>query len=84
MKKLMTVLGLVIVLSMLLSACAQATATQAPAQPPAETSAPVATEAPTAVPPTTRTGAWVDEVDFSAIAPRLLHRFLRVLLICTQ
>jgi peptide/nickel transport system substrate-binding protein len=67
MKKLMTVLGLVIVLSMLLSACAQATATQAPAQPPAETSAPVATEAPTAVPPTTRTGAWVDEVDFSAI-----------------
>jgi hypothetical protein len=53
MKKLMTVLGLVIALSMLLSACGQA-ATQAPA----ETA--VATEKPMDMKP-------ADEVDFSAI-----------------
>jgi peptide/nickel transport system substrate-binding protein len=66
MKKLMTVLGLLIAASMILTACAQATpaATEAPA---AATAAPAATEAPTPVPATTRTGAWVDEVDFSAI-----------------
>ncbi len=65
MKKLMTVLGLLIVASMILTACAQATpaATEAPAEP----AEPVATEAPTEVPASTRTGAWVDEVVFSAI-----------------
>ncbi len=65
MKKLMTVLGLLVVASMILNACAQATpaATEAPAEP----AEPVATEAPTAVPASTRTGAWVDEVVFSAI-----------------
>jgi peptide/nickel transport system substrate-binding protein len=64
MKKLMTVLGLVIALSMLLSACGQA-ATQAPAeqptQAPAETAAPVATEVPAS------TMKYPDEVDFNAI-----------------
>jgi peptide/nickel transport system substrate-binding protein len=65
MKKLMTVLGLVIVLSMLLAACGQAT--QAPAQPPAETAAPVATEAPAATEVPASTMKYADEVDFSAI-----------------
>jgi peptide/nickel transport system substrate-binding protein len=65
MKKLMTVLGFLVVASMILSACAQATpaATEAPVEP----AEPVATEAPTEVPASTRTGAWVDEVVFSAI-----------------
>jgi peptide/nickel transport system substrate-binding protein len=62
MKKLMTVLGLLIAASMILTACAQATpaATEAPAEP-AATEAPVATE----VPASTMKPA--DEVDFSAI-----------------
>lgn len=64
-KRLMLVLGLLVVMGLVLSACGAAT-TEAPA-----TSAPVVTEAPTAgptaVPPTTRTGGWLDEIDYSQI-----------------
>jgi len=67
-RKITTVLGLLLAFSMVLAACA-----------PAKTSTPVATEPPateppvvepTAVPtepPSTRTGAWVDEVVFTSI-----------------
>jgi hypothetical protein len=73
--RLMTVLGLILVASMVLSACGTPTpaATEAPA-----TAAPaVATEvpatdvpAPTAEPtkaPVTRKGGWLDEIDYSVV-----------------
>jgi peptide/nickel transport system substrate-binding protein len=74
--RLLTVLGLVLIASMVLSACGTPTAapTEAPAAP---TEAPVApTAEPTAVPPTevptavpvTRKGGWLDEVVFSVVA----------------
>src|SRR5215216_867159 len=71
----MSVLGLLVIVSMVLTACgAQNVATQsteAPAvtQPPVVTEAP--TEAPTAVPtepPTTRKGGWLDEIVFSVVS----------------
>ena len=69
--RLMSVLGLLVAVSMVLSACGStaATATTAPV-----TEAPVvsatATEAPTAVPtvpPVTRHGGWLDEIDYSIV-----------------
>src|SRR5512138_2563185 len=66
-KRLMLVVGVVVALSMLLTACGpNVTATSAP-PPAAATSAPQATEAPTQVPPTTRKGGWLDEIDFSVV-----------------
>ena len=76
--RLMTILGLVLIASMVLSACGTpATPTVAPATsaPAAATEAPAATavpatEAPTAVPtavPVTRKGGWLDEIDYSII-----------------
>jgi peptide/nickel transport system substrate-binding protein len=72
-KHLYYVVSLLVVLSMALASCAPQAAT--PSQAPAvQTDAPVATEAPTEAateaaeptePPTTRTGAWVDEVVFT-------------------
>jgi peptide/nickel transport system substrate-binding protein len=76
--RLLTVLGLVLIASMVLSACG--TPTPAATEAPAATAAPaVATEAPaaTAVPaptaeptkvPVTRKGGWLDEVVFSVVA----------------
>jgi peptide/nickel transport system substrate-binding protein len=69
-KRLMMVLGVVLVASMVLSACAPATpgATEPPVVTDAPTVAP--TEAPTAVPtepPTTRHGGWLDEIDYSVV-----------------
>lgn len=71
-KKLYSVLSLLVVLSVLLAACAPqaATATEAPVQQTEEPTAAPATEAPTEAPvptepPTTRTGAWVDQVVFT-------------------
>ena len=70
--RLMTILGLLVVASMILSACGpaatveptEAPATEAPATEAPATEAP--TEAPTATPePVTRKGAWVDEIVFS-------------------
>ncbi len=68
-KRFMIALGLLMALSMVLSACGPSTtapATSAPA-----TAAPVVTEAPTAaptaVPPTTRHGGWLDEINFSVV-----------------
>ncbi len=74
-RKIMIVLGLLVVASMVLAACAPAE-TPAPTEPPApaptEPAAPAPTEAPTAVPTeppftTTRTGTWVDEVSMSVV-----------------
>ncbi len=59
-KRLMFVLGLLVVMSMVLSACG-GTPTPAPA-----TSVPP-TAGPTAVPPTTRHGGWLDEIDYSVV-----------------
>lgn len=75
MKRLFTVLSLLMAASMVLAACAPAaTPTAAPTTAPttAPTAAPteVVTEAPTAAPtepPTTRHGGWLDEIDFSLI-----------------
>jgi peptide/nickel transport system substrate-binding protein len=71
-KKLYSVLSLLILLSMVLAACAPAaTATEAPAvmtEEPAATMAP--TEAPTAEPAMTHTarhGGWLDEIDLSVV-----------------
>src|SRR5512138_1298115 len=67
-KRLMLVVGVVVALSMLLTACGpNVTATSAP---PAQTEAPTAaaTEAPTQVPPTTRKGGWLDEINFSVVS----------------
>jgi peptide/nickel transport system substrate-binding protein len=67
-KRLMLAIGLLMTFSMVLSACGPSTtATSAP--PPAATQAgPAATAAPTAVPPTTRHGGWLDEIDFSVVS----------------
>ena len=70
-KKLYSVLSLLVALSVVLAACAPqaATATEAPTQAPVQQAEePVATEAPTQAPtepPTTRTGTWVDQVVFT-------------------
>ncbi|MGZ6317643.1 MAG: ABC transporter substrate-binding protein, partial [Anaerolineales bacterium] len=66
-KRFMLVIGLVVAFSMVLSGCAPATTTTEPPAP-ANTSAPAATEAPTTVPPTTRHGGWLDEIDVSVVA----------------
>ena len=66
-KRLMLVVGVVVALSMVLTACGpNVTATPAA---PAQTEAPqaTATEAPTQVPPTTRKGGWLDEINFSVV-----------------
>ena len=71
--RLLTVLGLVLIASMVLSACATPTAapTEAPAAateaPTAEPTAVPPTEAPPAV-PVTRHGGWLDEVVYSVVA----------------
>lgn len=62
--RLMTILGLIVVASMLLAACGSPTPTEAPA--PAATEVPP-TEAPTAAPVPVRNGAWVDSIVFSSI-----------------
>ncbi|GAB4502180.1 MAG: hypothetical protein Fur0035_17280 [Anaerolineales bacterium] len=59
--RVMSILGLLVVASMVLAACGPA-ATEVPA-----TAAPVATEAPTATPVPVRQGAWVDSVVFTSI-----------------
>ncbi len=67
-KRLMLVVGVVVALSMLLTACGpNVTATPAAPAQPQQTEAPQATEAPTQVPPTTRKGGWLDEIDFSVV-----------------
>ncbi len=70
-KRLMLVVGVVVALSMVLSGCGPNVTPTAPA--PANTQAPQATavpatEAPTAVPPTTRHGGWLDEIDYSVVS----------------
>jgi len=70
-KRLLMVVGVILVASMVLSACAPAT--PAATEGPVTTEAPVVTEAPTAapteppVPPTTRHGGWLDEIDYSVV-----------------
>jgi peptide/nickel transport system substrate-binding protein len=69
--RLLTVLGLVLVASMILSACGAPTA--APTQAPAATAVPAVAqpEAPAAEPtavPVTRKGGWLDEIVFSVVA----------------
>src|SRR5512142_650652 len=69
-KRLMIVVGLVVAISMVLSGCGPTAQPTTPA--PANTQAPQATtvpptEAPTAVPPTTRHGGWLDEIDYSVV-----------------
>lgn len=70
-KRLMTVIGVILVASMVLSACAPATpATEVPTTAPTEAPTMAPTEAPTAVPtepPTTRHGGWLDEIDYSVV-----------------
>ncbi len=66
-KRLMLVIGLLAAFSMILSACGP-TATSAPVVNTQAPPAPGATAAPTAVPPTTRHGGWLDEIDFSVVA----------------
>ena len=73
--RLMTILGLVLVASMILSACGTPTPAQTEEPAPAATDvvAPVATDvpAPTAEPtavPVTRKGGWLDEIVFSVVA----------------
>ncbi|HSO11397.1 MAG TPA: hypothetical protein VLT51_03405, partial [Anaerolineales bacterium] len=71
-KNIASLIGLLVVVSLVLGACAPQQATEAPVteepsgvdvQAPVVTEAP-ATEAP-AEPATTRTGAWVDEIVFT-------------------
>lgn len=62
-KPIATMLGLLVVLSLLLAACAPSAAETA-TEPPAMTESPAATEEP-AAPATDRTGAWVDTVVFT-------------------
>ncbi|MCC7117940.1 MAG: hypothetical protein IT310_05390 [Anaerolineales bacterium] len=69
MRKLFTLLSLLVIASMALSACGGA-ATQAPAVTEAPATQAPATEAPTAEPtaaPTTRHGGWLDEIDYSVV-----------------
>jgi peptide/nickel transport system substrate-binding protein len=64
-KRLMLVIGLLMAFTMVLSACAPSTTTTSA---PATTEAgSAATAAPTAVPPTTRHGGWLDEIDYSVV-----------------
>ena len=67
-KRLMSVLGLLIIASMILSACGGAS-TEAPqgTEAPVATDAPAATEAPAAA-PSTRMGGWLDEIVVSVVA----------------
>ncbi|MDX9990797.1 MAG: ABC transporter substrate-binding protein [Anaerolineales bacterium] len=78
-KRLMFVLGLVIIASMVLAACAPAATPVAPVEPaapveatvaPAEPAAPEATTVPepTEAPRTTRKGGWLDEIVMSVVA----------------
>jgi len=60
-KKLMFVLGLLVIVSMILSACAPKATTT-----PGATEEPAVTAAPTE-PPTTRHGGWFDEIDYSIV-----------------
>ncbi|MCJ7583351.1 MAG: ABC transporter substrate-binding protein [Anaerolineales bacterium] len=70
-KRLILVLGVLLIASMVLGACGPTPTPEPTAvatQPPAATEAP--TEAPTAVPtvpPTTRHGGWLDEIDYSVV-----------------
>lgn len=64
-KRLMLVIGLLMSFSMILSACGPSTATTS--APAATEAAPAATAAPTAVPPSTRHGGWLDEIDYSVV-----------------
>jgi peptide/nickel transport system substrate-binding protein len=70
-RKFLYLVGLLVTLGLILAACgAPATPTEEPAPAateamPAATEAPTPTEEPTAEPPTTRTGAWVDSVVFT-------------------
>ena len=71
-KRLMMVVGVILVASMVLSACAPATpqATEAPTTAPTTAPTVAPTVAPTAVPtepPTTRHGGWLDEIDYSIV-----------------
>ena len=75
-KNIASLVGLLVVVSLVLGACAPQQATEAPAteEPQSQMPEPVETEAPAAVPteeppmPTTnRKGAWVDEVIFTSI-----------------
>ncbi len=59
-KRFMIALGLLMVMSMVLSACGPSTTTAPVTE--------VPTAAPTAVPPTTRHGGWLDEIDFSVVS----------------
>jgi peptide/nickel transport system substrate-binding protein len=66
-KRMMLVVGLIVALSMVLTACGGTAApTTASTQAPATTEI-AATAAPTAVPPATRHGGWLDEIDFSVV-----------------
>ena len=73
-RKIMSLLGVLIVASMILAACATPTPAPTaeqptqPAVPPTEapTAAPTATTEPTAV-PVTRHGGWLDEIDYSVV-----------------
>jgi len=70
-KRLMKVVGVVLVASMVLSACAPTPqATEAPTTAPTTAPTVAPTVAPTAVPtepPTTRHGGWLDEIDYSIV-----------------
>ncbi len=66
-KRLMLVVGVVVALSMVLSGCGP-NITPTPAAPePTTPAGPAPTVAPTEVPPTTRHGGWLDEMDFSVV-----------------
>jgi peptide/nickel transport system substrate-binding protein len=65
-KRLIAPVGMFAAAAMILGACGPAPATQAPQA--AASEAPAATEAPTAAPPTTRHGGWLDEIDYSVVA----------------
>jgi len=70
-KRLMKVLGVILVASMVLSACApKPAATEVPTAAPTTAPTVAPTAAPTAVPtvpPTTRKGGWLDEIDYSIV-----------------
>jgi peptide/nickel transport system substrate-binding protein len=67
-KRLMLVVGVVIALSMVLSGCGPSvTATPAAPANTEAAPAPQATPEPTKVPPTTRHGGWLDEIDYSVV-----------------
>jgi peptide/nickel transport system substrate-binding protein len=79
--RLMFVLGLLVIASMILAACAPAAPAQEPAAPaeepaapaeepaaPAEEPAPTEEPEPTAVPRTTRTGGWLDQITMVSVS----------------